>query len=489
MRTRYKNLLGLGLAGLLFFSNSAFAYAQEQVINLEVNGTSYTTENVTNTDYGNEVKEFTNEVEKVDDYAIYTNELTNTIGHEDGNVMIGQADQSTIVMVKGDSQGNQGEVYDNNVKSIVASTSDENVVIQFNDNNTSTNPTTNFKTLEYGAGVNVADTTNGCNYVELTEEATAEVIEEIGNQLDSLAAEGQDIIVSNTYTAADGVQAIKSVATYLNENKDLDSTDTITITIPSSTLSDDSLTNEWNNNKIIKQIIDANKNGVQVVINVSTAADDAEIVINRNMSNEVEQYGATNLIWNFGEYAGTIKGAQIIGTVIAGNATVSVKEVQSGSIAADKVGHTAEVHLYYDGEKPSTPEPSEPENPDIPSEPDKPSEPDVPSTPDTPDVPSEPEEPNTPEEPDEPIVPTEPEVPTTPTNTITIEDTAVPLAVLGANRVVEIEDDTDEAIEVLGANRSPKTGYELDVVNYSLFALAIVLCGCFIVRGRKRCHE
>lgn len=502
-----KRLFSIGLAAFMFCNSALFANAQDRVIDLQVdsNTESGYTATDASTEYAENVNQFVNEVEKVDDYCVYTNELTNTLGHEDGEVMIGKADVSTTVTIKGAGQGNQGEAYDNNVKSVVASAA-EGVTIQFNDNNSSSNPTENFKTLEYGAGVTVKDTTNGCTYKPLTEEETKEVIEEIGTQLDTLAKEGQDIIVSNTYTAADGIKAIQSVATYLNETSDLDCTDTITITIPSSTLSDTSLTNDWNNNKILQQVINANKNNVQIVINVSTSADDAEIVIDRNMSNEVQQYGATNIIWNFGQYAGTIKGAQIVGTVIAGDATVSIGEVNSGSVAADKVGHSAEIHLCYDGKTvdpsdPSDPtdptEPTDPENPD-PENPDPenpdPENPDTPGTPDTPETPENPDTPSTPETPENPGTEdttdggtTTTTTTTTNTSTVTITDTAVPLAgdveVLGASRDMDPSD-----VEVLGESRSPRTGQsfgiELVLIDTSVVLFAAMLSIGLIKKGK-----
>ena len=393
MKRRTKRLLAVLVIEVVIAANVFSTYAHESVVNIEVDSESeqgYTAtvyenpENVEgdieslkqNTseespaepestpeeqapaDYYTEVTDFVNEVEQVDDYAVYTNELTGSIGHEDGNVMIGQADVSTTVMVKGDNQGNQGNDYDNNVSSVVATTSDDSVVIQFNDNNNEPQEeqTEDFKTLLYGADVTVTNTTNGCNYVQLTEEETDAAVAEIANELDTLASKGQDIIVTNTYTAEDGIKAINAVTAYLKANADtMDETDIITITIPATTLSDNRYTNDWNNGKILQQMMSANTCGAQIVFNVQ-GTDDPTIVINRNMSNEVQQYGTTNLIWNFGEYAGTISGAQIIGTVIAGKATVNIGEVQSGSVAADKVSHVAEIHLNYDG-KTSTPTP------------------------------------------------------------------------------------------------------------------------------------
>lgn len=538
MKRSTKRLLAILTIDAIVAINVFAVFAHDSVINISADGES---EVFTEGDeYYTEVQEFLDEVEKVDDYAVYTNELVDSIGHEDGEVMIGQADVSIDVMVKGEGQGDQGVEYDEETISVIASTIDDDVVISFTDNSPRTeDPIIEevdtpieyidpYKTLVVGADVNLGDTTDGNNYITLNEENTEEVKEEIAEQLETLAEEGEDIIITNTYTAGDGISAIKSVTDYLNNNTELDSTDTITITLPSATLSDWNYANEWNNEKILQALFNANKNGVQIIFNVSNN-NESVIEVNRNMSNEINAYGVTNLIWNFGEYAGEIKGAQIIGTVIAGKAFVNVGEVQSGSIAANKVAHSGEIHLHYDGEKPSptpkkeSPSPSPSESKETPSPSDNPTPnstpsadvtpsvspsasatpstspsstpsstisptpsatiPVVPSTPVTPSAPpsSTPSVTPTPELPDIPDYPPdepEPEVPQVFIPHTEEAEMPLPGEVLGARRISDSNGSVlgarrsmDKA--VLGKRRAPQTGDKID-----LFFMALVLMVC-----------
>ena len=426
----------------------------------------------------NNVKAFLNDLNVTADFAVYADKLTGTTGHEDGNIAVNTANVSTTIMNKGNQYGSDeiGREYATDGYSYVGQTTN-NAEIKTSSSQTNQD-TANTSTLVVGNNnnvtVNITEGSGTANHFDVEkldstmynedgslkgtavsdlttkhpELSTLTEVVAINKNLDAISNAGEAITSAyekaTQKTSDEDTAAINAVTALLdktdkNGKKVLGDGDIVSLTVGINTLTSDSNLNDYNNNKYLTQLINKNTNGADIVINVlvgNGADEGASITINKLM-NDIKDYNgnAAHLIWNFGDYAGTIKFAGTIsGVIVAPKANVSLTEIQAGRIVAKDVSHSAEIHMAVTGNHQTTTTTTTTVIGDetqtstktdktntvkytykgVPSTiPTDPTTPDVPVTPDTPDVPVTPDSPVTPE------TPSTPSTPETPSNTET----------------------------------------------------------------------
>lgn len=246
---------------------------------------------------------------------------------------------------------------------------------------------------------NVTNQTNGsCEFVELdstnfedgklTPEALAEhpKLSELSNamkideNLGKIAAAGAILNQverskpESMSTAEADKAKIKKVGELLEQGV-FGSNDVVSVAISIETLTSDDW--DWHNNNsgnqvpLLTNLINKNKNGTTIIINVNMngVGDDGTVTISQSkMMNKVDAYdgNAANLIWNFGDYKGTINtSGTISGRVIGANATLNLYDIQAGNAVAQTVSHggigggNGEIHMAVPGTTPTpTPTPT-----------------------------------------------------------------------------------------------------------------------------------
>ena len=341
-------------------------------------------------DEAGKVKDFLTSLNVTSDFVIYANTLSGTCGHEDGNIAVGELDKSTTVMNKeqyGPDEINKDYALDG--YTYIGKTGDGAEVT------TSSNQTEGSErsTLVTGDGsdvtVNVTEESGTANHFdrvnlgtdsfdetgELKPDAIKDVVSDhpeledlgsvikIGDNLNEIAGTGEAI--TSVYEEADDrttdedTAAIKATAALLDETdesgeKILGSGDIISLTVGINTLTSGENDNDYNNGKYLTQLINRNTNGVDIVINIligDGADEGASVTINKIM-NDIDDYDsrAAYLVWNFGDYQGTINiNGTFSGVIVAPKALVKLSEIQSGRAVADDVSHMAEVHMAVRG--------------------------------------------------------------------------------------------------------------------------------------------
>ena len=259
----------------------------------------------------------------------------------------------------------------------------------------------------------------------------------------------------------------------------------------------------------------AARNGKTVVVNIPDEVVDLGVCwMNASSEDSNGQYAAyaSNIFWNFGN-ATNVKVVEIMGNILAPNATVQNDGTVIGSIIANRVVQNGQVHKTQ-GTVPTPPAPSTEPSTEPSTQPStepstqpstepstqpstEPStQPSVtpstaptatPSTtpdnnptptptPDTPDTTPTPDDPGTPDDPTDPGTPADPVTPEAP-------------QVLGARRrrMVTIEDDPTPLADraVLGASRRPQTGDASDAWNLG-FALSLTGLGAWLILKKKQ---
>ena len=452
----------------------------------------------------NKVQEFLNDLNVTSDFAVYADELTGTIGHEDGNIAVNTARVSTTIMNKGNQYGSDqiGKEYATDGYSYVGQTTN-NAEITTSSSQTNQN-TANTSTLVVGnrdnVTVNIREESGTANHFDVekldssmynedgtlkdttvsdftanhSELSTLNEVVAINKNLDTISEAGEAITstyeVATQKTGAEDTAAINAVSALLdktseNGEKMLGDGDVVSLSVGINTLTLGSNVNDYNNSKCLTQLINKNTNGADIVINilVGKGADEGASVTINKLMNDIKDYNgnAAHLIWNFGDYAGTIKfEGTFSGVIVAPNANVSLTEIQAGRIVAKKVSHTGEIHMAVTGKHQTTTTttttvkssntstststkqnkgtvtytykgvpvatPTDPTTPNVPVTPETPDVPVTPETPDVPVTPDVPATPDTPVTPETPIVPTTPETPSTPSTPETPSNTETP---------------------------------------------------------------
>ena len=433
------------------------------------------------------VKDFLSSLNVTSDFVVYANALTGTCGHEDGNIAVGELDKSTTVMNKeqyGSDEINkdyalEGYSYIGSAPDGVSVTTSSNqkegdemsTLVTGDGSNVTVNVTEESGTANHFDQVQLGPESFDDNDL-LKEDALKAVttihseledlgdVMKIGSNLSEIARTGEAITsayeTAGLRTSDEDTAVIKAAAVLLDETdesgeKILGSGDIISLTVGINTLTSSENDNDYNNGKYLTQLINKNTNGVDIVINVliGDGADEGVSVTINKIMNDINNYDskAAYLVWNFGDYKGTINiTGTFSGVIVAPNAQVDLGEIQSGRIVADKVSHTAEVHMAVKGTYETTvkttseilSDETESQSSTMNEEssliyhykgvstPVTPDEPEVPDVPDEPEVPVTPEVPVIPEKPVTPEVPVNPDVPQEATVTPPCEDHYVP---------------------------------------------------------------
>lgn len=470
------------------------------------------------------VKDFLGALEVTNDFAIYADEYgQGGTNHIDGNICVNKFNNkhengdmgTTIRLPDKDQCGPVGATnkekeelikdYVYNGFSYVGALGDGvKISVTCNTHEKDNNGNLiNGATLVTGAGISVGNTaTKDFDVIELNSQnfengqLKSEVLTEhpelsklpdavkIDANLGKIATAGAILNqVEGSKDLAKDLAKIETVGTLLESNE-LGSNDVVSITISIDALTEVKTYNKWANqwdkdwtytnsmDNALANLVKANKNGTKIIINVDMRGADPEnpVVIDKKMNNGVQGYdgNAANLVWNFGNYGGTIRNENsMCGRVIGANATLDLFEIQAGNAVGKIVSHGnipgGEIHMAVPG-KPAQPSTStnpgqttttekhqvsmnvdltvkvnagelktEPSGGDTKTEitstttntyePATPDTPDNPNTPDTPDNPDTPDKPTTPDKPDPKPTPTpeppeveipDPDVPLTP---------------------------------------------------------------------------
>ena len=512
---------------------NAASYEDKAVYNVAPDGSKEKASD----DEAGKVKDFLSSLNVTSDFVVYANALTGTCGHEDGNIAAGELYKSTTVMNKeqyGSDEINKdyaldGYSYIGSAPDGVSVTTSSNqkegdempTLVTGNGSNVTVNVTEESGTANHFDRVQLGPESFDDNDL-LKEDALKAVttihpeledlgdVMKIGSNLSEIARTGEAITsayeTAGLRTSDEDTAAIKAAAVLLDETdesgeKILGSGDIISLTVGINTLTSAENDNDYNNGKYLTQLINKNTNGVDIVINVligDGADEGASVTINKIM-NDINNYDsrAAYLVWNFGDYKGTINiTGTFSGVIVAPNAQVDLGEIQSGRIVADKVSHTAEVHMAVKGTYETTVKTTseilsdETESQSntineesyliyhykgvsIPVIPVKPDEPEVPEVPVTPEAPMIPDTPVTPE------VPVDPDVPQEVTVTPPYEDHYVPANGVKTNVPVLPDDtaykdvtETNAALGYGAADRNVSTGDESDLALYGSMAFA-----------------
>ncbi|MCH5208007.1 MAG: hypothetical protein J1F04_03910, partial [Oscillospiraceae bacterium] len=157
---------------------------------------------------------------------------------------------------------------------------------------------------------------------------------DINGNLAYMAAAGQALINEVGYSAEDSANSLRD-AVFAIENKTVKPGQTLVASVHHSDLSA--------NGSYIEKLLTDN-GGVKVIINVITDADTTYVDmgvankgVNWNLSN-------ANVTFNFGDYAGDVRTAQMGGLIVAPNAHFFNEGVLSGSVFAADVRMNNEIH-------------------------------------------------------------------------------------------------------------------------------------------------
>ena len=442
----------------------------------------------------NKVKDFLNDLNVTSDFAIYADTLKEPIDHEDGNIAVNELDKNTTVMNKEGAQygGEQNaKDYALDGYSYIGNTTNGAVISTSSNQNDGEERSTLVVGNKDNVIVNITEESGTANHFDvekldpsmydengdLTAEAVAKLtgdhaelsnIKEviaINKNLDTISEAGEAITsayeTAGTKTVDEDVKQLVAATDLLTKtdnegNKIIGKDDVLSIDIGIDTLKSGNCenTNLMNNNDYLSRLINNNTSGAKIIINVligDGSEDGASVTIDKLMNGVTAYDGdAAHLVWNFGDYAGTVKfTGTVSGVIVAPKASVSLNAgIQSGRIVAKEVSQNGEIHMAVTGNHQTTTTttttvksrgtstststrrnegtvkytykgvpattPTDPTTPDVPVTPETPDVPVTPDTPVTPETPVLPETPETPSTPSTPETPSNTETPSTP---------------------------------------------------------------------------
>lgn len=331
------------------------------------------------------IQKFLDSLEITNDFVIYADTYGNSLGHIDGNICVDRLNNSTTITLDHDyGPGNSSEYkkdYVVNGYSYIGEIENGKTVAvtsNINSNHFVDGKLTDVATLVTGSSVPdnaVTDRTNNSFDVvkldsdmfeedgTLKEEEVAAHPEladlaqamQIDGNLKAIAEAGKSLIDENFTSTFEQDRAKIDAAAALLQNGNLRKGDVISITLDINTLTNNNnqeLNNKFTNDKCLEKLINNNTCGATVIINVAMSSDiGTEVTIDKIM-NDVQAYDgdAAHLIWNFGDYSGTIKIPQnFSGKVVAANASLELNELRSGSAVGNTVSHNNELHMAVPG--------------------------------------------------------------------------------------------------------------------------------------------
>ncbi len=326
------------------------------------------------------IQKFLDELEITKDFVIYADSCNQTIGHIDGNICINELDTGKLTDITlphpygPNKDGSLQEDYITNGYSYVGQVNGSSQIKVTGQQYTDENGKKELATLVVGNTVNTDpaanvikdQTNNSFDIVKLESDGSlkkedAEKHPELADLADAInidqnlidIANAGQALASGTYTDTIAQDEAKLVAAKdLLAKGTLGKGDVVSVTIGIDTLTDSNNINNFNNNKYIGELLKSNKKGATIIINVNMShASSTEVSINKQM-HDVDDYdgNAARLIWNFGDYAGTIKFEgncdYVVGRVVAPKAALKVSAIQSGSAVGKSVYQTnGEFHM------------------------------------------------------------------------------------------------------------------------------------------------
>ena len=173
--------------------------------------------------------------------------------------------------------------------------------------------------------------------------------------LNKMSQSGQTLaqtITSHDNSTAANLLKIQAVANAVSSGK-YTSNDVITLNLSSSFLSDwNSLSNNENTKKLLRKIVEENKNHTNIVINViPDTSNDYAIAAGWSSYTDNCDPNASYVTWNFGNYSGKVSViGSFFGNIIAPKATVDAGTITSGRVTANKLdGWTNKVNMALKG--------------------------------------------------------------------------------------------------------------------------------------------
>ncbi len=345
-------------------------------------------------DKAQQVQAFLDSLKITEDFVVYADVYAPTnqnINHIDGNICVNEmnklGDYTCIELNHDYGPGNSSdckEDYVLNGYSYIGQLND-GAKIAVGNNTFKTNEDTHqqeLATLVLGNSVSTENAfgyLNNADYVQLDPEgnlkaddlekhpelASLQQAMQIDTNLTNIARTGQALIDEEYNSTYDKDTAKLEAAKQLLIDKALGKDDVMSITIGIGTLTSNN--DDFNHTDYISNLINANTNGATIIINVdmSSISPDTMIVEIDKKMNGVSAYDglAAHVIWNFGEYDGTLHfqdGTPFAGKVIAPKVTLELNEIRSGSAVGRNVFHNNELHMAVPG-NPTIPTPTTPE--------------------------------------------------------------------------------------------------------------------------------
>ena len=207
-----------------------------------------------------------------------------------------------------------------------------------------------------------------------------ENVTDIKGNLADMSQKGQDLINSmtsgETFDKESSEELLKELAKEENMAK-LGSDDILVANVSIDALTNPSDSMDENHGNVLENLIKNNINGATIVINVVIGEDvkdvnDLYIMLGMHAGDYFPEWGdlAQYVVWNFGNYSGTINLEKSFGGVIvAPNATVAINStIGAGRVIADTIDQSGgELHgagYYTPGPMPTPGEPEPTESPE-----------------------------------------------------------------------------------------------------------------------------
>lgn len=358
------------------------------------------------------IENFLGALEVTEDFVIYAdvydaktrNNTGYHIDHIDGNICVNEMNDKTVIQipdsghVQADDPKEKQETtaaYVKNGYSYIGKTTGSGEITRVTNNAKDSEGKGIPATVVVGEDVEVKGKNNDSVIVELNKDMFDENGKLTEDAVNAMTAEHPELanIAKETQIKANLEEIVKTgqaLAQKLENNtidadkekilavRDLLEQETLTKDdVVSITIGVDMLTSTKNQNEFdsgnngqkgdyLSQLINANKGGATIIINVDMGEEPPEeVTINKKMTGTKEYDGkAAHLIWNFGKYDGVItfgtqyerpENVTFGGKVVAANADLQMGYLQSGSVVGKKVTHANELHMAMPSPTPPTP--------------------------------------------------------------------------------------------------------------------------------------
>lgn len=297
------------------------------------------------------VEAFVNEVDKTQGFAVYANTLDRT-NHIEGNIYVNNATSGgvNITVQNVDETDTDDYSYVGTSNGGIHISDSSNIVVG-NDIEVQ-KPNENQTILNGGYSNNISVT-------QLTEEESEAMRAELQSNLNNIASAGSSLITNpDSSFYGSSKDAFESVNNMLVDGT-LEKGDVVVINVSYTDL----LFNEGAFGNLIN-----NNNGTTVIVNVVCDNSTESINIgkgfslNTNVATSFNPY-SPYLIWNFGNYTGTINiGEEMLGIIVAPEGRVyQAAGNLNGAVVANVAGNSGEIHQVSKTDGSRVPEPTEPE--------------------------------------------------------------------------------------------------------------------------------